>query len=198
MAVVEATVARVEWEEGDVGVDTAGLRCRVVPIAVEAPAAEARAGTCRDPATAQVVWLQIGTSPAETSTDPKPPPKFNPVRKALGPVFLRLLKETGRGPARAATKGSPMSRTKLAAANSLGEVKELEPANSLGEVKVLGAASLQAKSKAVRVAGCRAVNWARWRAARWRGARSAPVSLISAEAIWAAEAVWAVQAVRAA
>jgi hypothetical protein len=77
-------------------------------------------------------------------------------------------------------------RTKLAAANSLGEVKELEPA------------SLQAKSKAVRVAGCRAVNWARWRAARWRGARSAPVSLISAEAIWPAEAVWAAQAVRAA
>src|SRR6516165_10235451 len=29
-AAVEATVARVEWEEGDVGVDTAGLRCRVV------------------------------------------------------------------------------------------------------------------------------------------------------------------------
>jgi len=176
---VEATVARVEWEEGDVGVDTAGLRCRVVPIAVEAPAAEARAGTCRDPATAQVVWLQIGTSPAETSTDPKPPPKFNPVRKALVPVFLRLLKETGRGPARAATKGSPMLRTELAAANSLGKVKGL------------GAASLQAKSRVVRVADSRAVNWARWRAARGRGARSAPVSLISAEAIWAAEAVWA-------
>jgi hypothetical protein len=87
-AVVEAIVARVEWAEVDAGGDTAGLRCRVVAIAVEAPAAEARAGTCRDPATAQVVWLQIGTSPAETSTDPKPPPKFNPVRKALGPVLL--------------------------------------------------------------------------------------------------------------
>ena len=124
----------MEWEEADAGVDTAGLRCRVVAIAVEAPAAEARAGTCRDPATAQVVWLQIGTSPAETSTDPKPPPKFNPVRKALGPVFLRLPKEIGLepeiglGPARAA-KGSPILRTKLAAANSLGKVREPGAAN---------------------------------------------------------------------
>jgi hypothetical protein len=101
-------------------------------------------------------------SPEETSTDPKPPLRFNPVRKALGPVFLRLLREIGLGLARAATKGSPMLRTELAAVNSLGKVKGL------------GAASLQAKSRVVRVADSRAVNWARWREAHWLGARSAP------------------------
>src|SRR5262245_1384240 len=105
-------------------------------------------------------------SPEETSTDPKPPPRFNLVRKALGPLFLRLLKVKGLGPARAATKGFRMLRANLPAANWQGKVKEL------------GAASLQAKSRAVRVAGSRAVSWARWRGARWRGARSAPVSLI--------------------
>ena len=130
VAAVEATVARVEWEEADAGEVTAGLRCRVVAMGVEeAIAAEARRETCRGPATAQVVWLRTGMLPGETSTDPKPPLRFNPVRKALGPVFLRLLKETGRGPARAATKGSPMSRTKLAAANSLGKVREPGAAN---------------------------------------------------------------------
>jgi hypothetical protein len=160
---VGATVARVEWEEADAAADTAGLRCRVVTMAAEAPG-PAKPGTCRDPAaTAQVVWLRTGMSPVETSTDPKPPPRFNPARKALGPVFLRLLKEIGLGRARAATKGSRILRTKLAAVNSLGEVKEL------------GAASSQGKSKAVRVAGSRAVNWARWREVRWRGAQSAPV-----------------------
>jgi hypothetical protein len=204
---VEATAARVEWEEADAGVDTAGLRCRVVAIAaVEALVAEARPGTSRDPVvTARVEWLPTRMSPEETSTDPKPPLRFNLVREALGPVFLRLPKEIGLGPAqaatglgqaRAATKGSPISRTKLAAANSLGKVKELEAASSVkaaslqakskpvkaaslqARSKPVRAASLQAKSKAVRAAGCRAVNWARWREARWRGARSAPVSLI--------------------
>jgi hypothetical protein len=95
---------------------------------VEALVAEARPGTSRDPATAQVVWLRTGMSPEETSTDLKPPPIFNPVRKALGQVFLRLPKETGLGPARAA-KGSPILRTKLAAANSLGKLREPGAAN---------------------------------------------------------------------
>ena len=106
-AAVEAIVARVEWAEADAEGDTAGLRCRVVAMAVvEALVAEARPGTSRDPATAQVVWLRIGMWPVETSTDHKPPPGFNPVRKALGPLSLRLLKEIGKARARAATKGS--------------------------------------------------------------------------------------------
>ena len=168
----EVRAERVEWEEEDAGADPAGLRCRVVAMGVEeAIAAEARRGTCRGPATAQVVWLRTGMSPEETSTDPKPPLRVNPVRKALGPVFLRLLREIGLVPGRVATKGSQMLRTELAAANSLGKVKGL------------GAASLQAESKAVRVVSSRAVNWARWREARWRGARSAPVSRILVEAI---------------
>ena len=175
---VEATVARVEWAEADAGADTAGLRCREEAIAVEQTiaAAEARPGTCRDPATAQAVWLRTGMSPEETSTDPKPLPRSNLVRKALGPLSLRLLKEIGLGPVRAATKGFPILRTKLVAANSQEKLKEP------------GAASLQAKSKAVRVGGSRAVNWARWREARWRGARS-PASGILVAAIWAAEAI---------
>ena len=166
--VVEASVARVEWEEVDVGVDIAGLRCLVAAMAVEeAIAAVARPGRRRGPvATARVVWLPTGMSPVETSTDLKPPPGFNLVRKALGLLFLRLPKEKGLGPARAVTRGSPMLRTKPGAANSRGKLKEP------------GAASLQAKSRAVRAAGSRAVNWARWREARWRGARSAPVSLM--------------------
>jgi len=128
-AAVEAIVARVEWAEADAEGDTAGLRCRVVAMAVvEALVAEARPGTSRDPATAQVVWLRIGMLPVETSTDLKRPPGFNLVREALGPVFLRSPKEIGLGPARAA-KGSPILRTKLAAANSLGKVREPGAAN---------------------------------------------------------------------
>ena len=109
MVAAEATVGRVEWEEAGAGVDTAGPRRLVVAIVVAADP-----GTCRDPATAPVAWLRTGMSPEETSTDPKLPPRFNPVRKALGQVFLRLLKETGLGPEiglgpeRAATKGFPM------------------------------------------------------------------------------------------
>ena len=126
----EATAAQVEWEEAGAEVDTAGLRCRVVAMA-----GAVGQGTCLGPAaTGPVVWLRTGMSPEETSTDPKPPPRFNPVRKVLGQVFLRLLKETGLGPARAATKGSPMLRIRLAAANSLGKLREP------------GAANLQAKS----------------------------------------------------
>jgi len=196
----EAIVARVEWEEEDEGVDTAGLQCRVVATEVAADQ-----GTCRDPATAQAVWLRTGMSPEGTSTDPKPPPRFNPVRKALGPVFLRLPKEIGLepeiglGPARAATKGSRISRIKLAAANSLGKVKELGAASSQAKSRAVRAASSQEKSKAVRAVSSqgksRAVNWARQREGRWRGAwrgpRSVAVSAILVEVIWAAEAIWA-------
>ena len=114
--VAEVRAVWVEWEEADAGVDSAaGLRCREEAIAE----GEARPGTCRDPAaTARVVWLQTRISQAETSTDPKLLPRSNLVRKALGPLFLRSLKETGPGPARGATKkGSPMLRTEPAAAN---------------------------------------------------------------------------------
>jgi hypothetical protein len=142
--VAEVRAVWVEWEEADAGVDSAaGLRCREEAIAE----GEARPGTCRDPAaTARVVWLQTRISRAETSTDPKLLPRSNLVRKAPGPPCLLWLREIGRGPARGATEGSPMLRTKLAAANSRGKLKELGAVNSV-----------------------------RWRGARWRGARSAPV-----------------------
>ena len=42
-----------------------------------------------------------------------------------------MLREIGPGPARGATKGSLMLRTKLAAANSRGELKELGAASSV-------------------------------------------------------------------
>ena len=85
---------------------------------------EARPGTCRDlAATARVVWLQTRISQAGTSTDPKLPPRSNLVRKAPGPPCLRWLREIGPGPARGATEGSPMLRTKLAAANLRGKLK---------------------------------------------------------------------------
>jgi hypothetical protein len=71
-----------------------------------------------------------------------------------------------RGTGAGGTKGSPMLRTKLAAANSRGKLKELGVANSQGKLKELGA-----------------VNSVR----RWRGARSAAVSQIWAEAIWGAD-----------
>jgi hypothetical protein len=157
VAAEEATAVRVEWEEADEGVDTAGLRCRVVAMEVAVDQ-----GTCRDPATARVAWLRTGMSPEETSTDPKPLPRFNPVRKALGPVFLRSLKETGLGPeiglgpVRAATKGSPILRTKPAAASSLGKVKELGAASSQAKSRVGRAASLQVKSRAGRAGSLQA------------------------------------------
>ena len=129
-AAVEAEVRAVwvEWEEADAVADpAAGLRCREEAIAV----GEARLGTCRDPAaTARVVWLQTRISQAETSTDPKLLPRSNLVRKALGPLCLRLRREIGPGPAREATEGSLMLRTKLAAANSREELKELGAASS--------------------------------------------------------------------
>jgi hypothetical protein len=146
----------VEWEEADAGVDTAGLRCREEAIAAEQTiaAAQARPGTCRDPlATARVVWLRTEMPPEETSADPRPLPRSKLVRKALGLLFLRLLKEIGLELARVAAKGSPMLLTKLAAANSRGKLKEP------------GAANLQAKSRAVRVANSQA----KYRAVNWRG-----------------------------
>jgi len=127
--VAEGQAGRVEWEEADAVADpAAGLRYREEAIAQ----GEARLGTRRDPAaTARVVWLRTRMSPAETSTDPKLLPRSNLVRKALGPLFLRLLKEIGPGPARGTTKGSPMLRTEPAAANSRGELKELGAASSV-------------------------------------------------------------------
>src|SRR5271166_2486705 len=70
-------------------------------------------------------------SPAETSTDPKLLPRSNLVQKAPGPPFLLWLREIGRGPARGATKGSLMLRTKPAAANLRGELKEVGVASSV-------------------------------------------------------------------
>ena len=125
----EGQAGRVEWEEADAGADpAAGLRYREEAIAQ----GEARPGMCRDPAaTARVVWLRTRMSPAETSTDPKLLPRSNLVQKAPGPPCLLWLKEIGPGPARGATKGSLMLRTKLAAANSRGELKELGAASSV-------------------------------------------------------------------
>jgi hypothetical protein len=129
VGVAEAQVVGVEWEEADVVADpAAGLRYREEAIGEVV----ARPRTCRDQAaTARVVWLRTRTSPAETSTDPKLLPRSNLVRKAPGPLFLRLLKEIGPGPARGATEDSLMLRTKLAAANSRGELKELGAASSV-------------------------------------------------------------------
>ena len=128
-AVARQQAGWVEWEEADAGADpAAGLRYREEAIAQ----GEARPGMCRDPAaTARVVWLRTRMSPAETSTDPKLLPRSNLVQKAPDPPCLRLLKEIGRGPARGATKGSLTLRTKLAAANSRGELKELGAASSV-------------------------------------------------------------------
>jgi len=162
--VAEGQAARVEWEEADAGADPAeGLRYREEAIAQ----AEARPGMCRDPAaTARVVWLRTRMSPAETSTDPKLLPRSNLVQKAPGPPCLLWLKEIGPGLARGATKDSLMLRTKLAAANSRGELKELGAASSV-----------------------------RWRGAQWRGAQwGVRVSQILVEAIWAAEAIWGAEA----
>jgi hypothetical protein len=162
----EGQAARVEWEEADAGADpAAGLRYREEAIAP----GEARLGTCRDPAaTARVVWLRTRMSPVETSTDPKLLPRSNLVRKAPGPLFLRLLKEIGPGPARGATEDSLMLRTKLAAANSRGELKELGAASSV-----------------------------RWRGAQWRVPVSQILveAIWGAEAIWEAEAIWGAEAI---
>ena len=165
--VAEAQAARVEWEEADALVDpAAGLQFLVEAIAQ----VEARPGTCRDPAaTARVVWLRTRMSPAETSTDPKLLPRSNLVRKALGPPCLRLLRGIEPEPERRATEGSLMLRTKLAAANSRGELKELGAASSV-----------------------------RWRGAQWRVPVSQILveaiwgveATLGAEAIWGVEAIW--------
>ena len=127
--VAEGQAGRVEWEEADAGADpAAGLRYREEAIAQ----GEARLGTCRDPvATARVVWRRTRMSPAETSTDPKLLPRSNLVQKAPGPPCLLWLKEIGPGPARGVTKDSLMLRTKLAAANSRGELKEVGATSSV-------------------------------------------------------------------
>ena len=117
----------VEWEEADGEVDTAGLRCRVVAMegAADQGTSLGRAATGR------VAWLRTRMSPAETSTDLKLLPKLNLVQKAPGPPCLRWLREIGRGPAQGPTKGFQMLRTKPAAANSRGELKELGAASSV-------------------------------------------------------------------
>jgi hypothetical protein len=176
--VAEGQAVWVEWEEADAGVDSAaGLQCREEAIAQ----GEARPGTCRDPAaTARVVWLQTRISPAETSTDPKLLPRSNLVRKAPGPPCLLWLREIGRGPAQGPTKGFQILRTKPAAANSRGELKELGAASSV-----------------------------RWRGGQWRVPVSQILveaiwgveAILGAEAIWGAEAIlgieaiWAVEAI---
>ena len=94
--------APVEWEEAaDVRLAT-GLQPRAVAIAevVEGLGPERRRGLVA--ATAPVGLLRTRTWPAETSTDLKPPPGFNLVRKAPGLLFLRLPKVGEPG---LATKG---------------------------------------------------------------------------------------------
>jgi hypothetical protein len=98
------TAAPVEWEEAaDVRLAT-GLQPRAVAIAeaeaVEGLGPERRRGLVA--ATAPVGLLRTRTWPAETSTDLKPPPGFNLVRKAPGLLFLRLPKVGEPG---LATKG---------------------------------------------------------------------------------------------
>ena len=152
----------MEGEEADAGADpAAGLRYQKEAIAQ----GEARLGTCRDPvATARVVWLRTRMSPAETSTDPKLLPRSNLVQKAPGPPCLLWLREIGRGPAQGPTKGFQILRTKPAAANSRGELKELGVASSV-----------------------------RWRGAQWRVPVSQILAeaIWGAEAILGAEAIWA-------
>jgi len=98
------TAAPVEWEEAaDVRLAT-GPQRRAVAIAeaevVEGPGPGRRSGLVV--ATAPAGLLRTRTWPAETSTDLKPPPGFNLVRKAPGLLFLRLPKVGEPG---LATKG---------------------------------------------------------------------------------------------
>ena len=93
------TAAPVEWEEAaDVRLAT-GLQRRAVAIAeaevVGGPGTGPRRGLVA--ATAPAGLLRTRTWPAEISTDLKPPPGFNLVRKAPGPLFRRLPKVGGAG-----------------------------------------------------------------------------------------------------
>jgi len=173
------TAARVEWEEAaDVRL-AAGLQRRAVAIAeVEGPGR--RSGLVA--ATAPVGLLRTRTWPAETSTDLKPPLRFNLVRKAPGPLFLRSPKVGGAG---LATKGFRMSVGERALVSLQVKVRELGVANSQ-----------QAEAKAAKFPiECKAANLVQWQGARspadWREVLSAVVSVIVVEAIWAVGAIWA-------
>jgi hypothetical protein len=173
------TAAPVEWEEAvDVRLAT-GLQRRAAAIAeaevVEGPGTGRRRGLVT--ATAPAGLLRTGTWPAETSTDLKPPPGFNLVRKAPGPLFRRLPKVGGAG---------------LAAKGFRTEVEERALVSLQVKVREPGVAnSQQAEAKAAKFPiECKAANLVQWPGARspvdWREVRS----VILVEAIWAVEAIW--------
>ena len=110
-----------EWEEVAVGAEPAAEH-RYREEATARVVARAR-NVSRPSATARVVWLRTRMSQAETSTDPKLLPRSNLVRMALGPPCLRWRREIGPGPARGATKGFLMLRTKLAAGQLAGKAQ---------------------------------------------------------------------------
>jgi hypothetical protein len=192
-AVVVVEAAQVEWAEAAVVVATAGLRCLaeaiVVVVAIAAAGATAAAVEATGPHRGPAAWLRIGTRPEETSTGLRPLREFKLVRAVQAQLFLRLLKAESAEAAEPATKDFPMWEEEEALVNSRVEVRAV--VNSQGKVKALRVAGFKVPRAVRSPTECGAVNWARWQEARWREARSAPVSRISVEGIWAAEAIWA-------